>query len=275
MKTLPAFSRLAYLSAVLATSVALTTSVASGKSNSSNGGNAGASPHFVVKPINVKKERDHDDRHWDWKDKKHAEKIKKHCAKIIVPTADCPVSPKDPTNSVPAPTFLKSAPSKGPSPGFTSATITNGVLTSAIFNGKGLTVTSNSPGTLTVSNGTNSVTLPGGSLTLHGAPTVSVPAGYQLVRHANGDVTVAMSPVLATGPANLRPDPPGVGLTDNLKSAGGVMSLGVTLPTIAGATIVMTVPAAVVGVASGDVKGALDDVGKFMTDGYDWALGWL
>ena len=275
MKTLPAFSRLAYLSAVLATSVALTTSVASGKSNSSNGGNAGASPHFVVKPINVKKERDHDDRHWDWKDKKHAEKIKKHCAKIIVPTADCPVSPKDPTNSVPAPTFLKSAPSKGPSPGFTSATITNGVLTSAIFNGKGLTVSSNSPGTLTVSNGTSSVTLPGGSLTLHGAPTVSVPAGYQLVRHANGDVTVAISPVLATGPANLRPDPPGVGLTDNLKAAGQFTGDLAVLPAIDVAAVAMTGPAIAMGVMKGDVKGSLNDVTKFATDAYDWALGWF
>src|SRR6476469_4210075 len=38
---------------------------------------------------------------------------------------------------------------KGPSPGYTTATLSNGVTTSAIFNGKGLTVTPTSPGTIT------------------------------------------------------------------------------------------------------------------------------
>jgi hypothetical protein len=69
-----------------------------------------------------------------------------------------------------------------------------------MFNGKGLTVTSTSPGTITVSNGTNSVTMPGGSLNLSGATSVHAGAGVQLLRHPNGDVTVAASPSVASAP---------------------------------------------------------------------------
>jgi len=280
MKTFSTFSRLVCLSAVLAAGVALTTGVAIAGAKDSHHNNApdknGASPHFVVsgQPVNVKRVRNsHEDDYRNRKDRKHAEKTKKHCGKTIVPTEGCPVSTQDPVGSVPPPSSNSGA--KGPSPSFTSATISNGVLSSTIFNGKGLTITSNSPGTLTVSNGTSSVTLPGGSLTLHGASSVSVPAGYQLVTHANGDVTVAVSPVLARGPAGSRSDPPGVSLTDNLKTAGGASSTLATIPAIDVIGVAMVGPAAAMGAIKGDVGGSINDLGNFLTDAYSRALSWF
>ena len=82
--------------------------------------------------------------------KKEMTEKKKVWAKIIVPTAECGVSAKNPVGST-IPTLpsqadgSKPAP-KNPSPGYTTAALSNGVPTSAIFNGKGLTVTSTSPG---------------------------------------------------------------------------------------------------------------------------------
>ena len=103
MTTFITASRLACLATVLAAGIASISAadVANAKSNYSNGGNAtGASPHFVItgQPANVKKvlSRHKDDRR-DRKDRKHA---KKHCGKIIVPTPECPISPKDPVGSV-------------------------------------------------------------------------------------------------------------------------------------------------------------------------------
>src|SRR6476469_1315016 len=82
----------------------------------------------------------------------------------------------------------------------------------------------NVAGTITVSNGTNSVTMPGVTMNLSGAISVQAGAGIQLVRHPNGDVTVAANPTVASGPAKpttgTNNGPPGVTATDTLKELG-------------------------------------------------------
>ena len=187
MTKLTKLSRLSYLTVALVASAALMGSahIADAKGNHHQGNNSqssGARPHFVIsgQPANVKRVTR------TTKKKELADK-KKGCGKIIVPTAECGVSSKNPVGST-IPTLPPQAGGskpnpKGPSPGYTTVTLSNGVTTSAIFNGKGLTVTSTSPGTITVSNGTNSVTMPGGSMNLSGAVSVQAGAGVQLVRH--------------------------------------------------------------------------------------------
>jgi hypothetical protein len=188
------------------------------------------------------------------KTKELAEK-KKGCGKIIVPTAECDVSSKNPVGNT-IPTLPSHADGsklnpKGSSPGYTTVTLSNGVTTSAIFNGKGLTVTSTSPGTITVSNGTNSVTMPGGSMNLSGAVSVQAGAGVQLVRHPNGDVTVAANPTTAGAPAKptagANNGPPGVTFTDDLKAVGKSGAAGPTLTAIGVATVWLGLGGAAIG----------------------------
>ncbi len=198
MTKLTKLSRLAALTAVLVASAALIGSVGianakGGDHHQNNNAQNNNRPHFVIsgQPANVKRVMR------TTKKKEMADK-KKGCGKIIVPTAECGVNSKNPVGST-IPTLPPQA--KGPSPAYTTVTLSNGVTTSAIFNGKGLTVTSTSPGTITVSNSTNSVTMPGETMNLSGAISVQAGAGIQLVRHPNGDVTVAANPTVASGPA--------------------------------------------------------------------------
>jgi hypothetical protein len=210
----------------------------------------GTRPHFVIsgQPANVKRVTR------TTKTKELAEK-KKGCGKIIVPTAECGVSSKNPVGNT-IPTLPSHADGsklnpKGSSPGYTTVTLSNGVTTSAIFNGKGLTVTSTSPGTITVSNGTNSVTMPGGSMNLSGAVSVQAGAGVQLVRHPNGDVTVAANPTTAGAPAKptagANNGPPGVTFTDDLKAVGKSGAAGPTLTAIGVATVWLGLGGAAIG----------------------------
>jgi hypothetical protein len=250
-------SRLACLNTVLAAGVALmvTSDIANARSDhrGNNAQNKGVSPHFVItgQPADVK--RVLNDRTREKNKDKYAGK-KKGCERIIVPTAGCAISSKDPVGSVhtggitggnrtPAPPSQSAggpAAPKGLSSAATSVALSNGVSKSVIENGKGLTVTSNSPGTITVSNGTNSVTMAGGSLTLHGAQSVLAGSGLQLVHLANGDVSVAVSPILVSGASKSAPVPPGVGLKDDLKGAGSFYGSIVGAPVIGAAAIVMT-----------------------------------
>ena len=167
MTKLTKISRLAKLTVALVASAALMSSmeIANAKGGdhhqNHNAQSTAPRPHFVIsgQPANVKRVTR------ATKKKEMADK-KKGCGKIIVPTAECGVSSKNPVGST-IPTLPSQAGGsnptpKGPSPAYTTVTLSNGVTTSAIFNGKGLTVTSTSPGTITVSNGTNSVTMPGG-----------------------------------------------------------------------------------------------------------------
>ena len=217
-------------------------------------------PHFVIsgQPANVK-------RVTRTTKKKEMAQKKKGCGNIIVPTADVRRAPKNPVGST-LPTLPPQA-SGGttrllkalPEP-ITTVTLSNGVTTSAIFNGKGLTVTSNSPGTITVSNGRNSVTLAGGSLNLSGATSVQAGAGVQLVRHPNGDVTVAANPTTASAPAKptagANSGPPGVTPTDNLKELGKVAGNGL-------ATVAVS-PVAIVGGVAATI--AARDCSAFLQD---------
>jgi hypothetical protein len=208
-------SRLKYSTIVLVAVAALMGSahIAKAKGDHNQGNNSqgnGARPHFVIsgQPANVKRVLRTN------KKKQMAEKKKKACGNIIVPTAECGVNGSTRPTLPPSQADGSKANPKGPSPAYTTVTLSNGVTTSAIFNGKGLTVTSTSPGTIIVSNGTNTVTMPGGSMNLSGAASVQAGASVQLMRHPNGDVTVAAN--LAVASAATKPTaganngPPGV-----------------------------------------------------------------
>ncbi|MGA7150908.1 MAG: hypothetical protein WBY84_05810 [Pseudolabrys sp.] len=183
-------SRLKYSTIVLVAVAALMGSahIAKAKGDHHQGNNSqgnGARPHFVIsgQPANVKRVLRTN------KKKQMAEKKKKACGNIIVPTAECGVNPKNPVGSTrpalpPSQADGNKANPKGPSPAYTTVTLSNSVTTSAIFSGKGLTVTSTSPGTITVSNGTNTVTMPGGSMNLSGAASVQAGAGVQAAGNA-------------------------------------------------------------------------------------------
>jgi hypothetical protein len=232
--------RLSILTTAIAAGVALMTNVgvANAKGNHHNSSGAESKPQFVIsgQPANVKRVLPERKKGND----KYAHKKKKSCEKIIVPTPECGVSRKDPVGNT-HPTLPKSGGTtipKGPSPAFTSVTLSNGVTTSSIFNGKGLTVSSNSPGTITVSNGNTSVTLPGGSLTLHGATSVSASSTLQLVDRANGDVVVAVNPPVKPSGNGAGED---VSLGGQLKGAAkdignGLENLGLGIVSVGGPT---------------------------------------
>jgi hypothetical protein len=284
MTKLTKLSKLAARTAVLVASAALIGSVGianakGGDHHQSNNAQNNNRPHFVIsgQPANVKRVMR------TTKKKEMADK-KKGCGKIIVPTAECGVNSKNPVGST-IPTLPPQA--KGPSPAYTTVTLSNGVLTSAINNGTGLTVTSTSPGTITVSNSTNSVTMPGGTLNLSGAISVQAGAGIQLVRHPNGDVTVAANPTVASGPAKptagTNNGPPGVTPTDTLKELGKVAGNGlvtvVASPVGIAAGVGLTVGGALVGLAEGHpIKTTKEVTGEIWTDvvkAIDWASGWF
>jgi len=269
-------SRLTQLSIVFAAGVALVATVDIANARGNHNGNTqstNVTPHFVItgQPASVKRVLpDHKDSK-----ERHADKKKKDCAKITVPTQGCAISPNDPVGSVHTGGITGGPAPKGPSPAATPVALSNGVTKSVIENGKGLTVTSNSPGTITVSNGTSSVTMAGGSLTLHGAQSVAAASGLQLVHLANGDVSVAVSPVLMGASSKSAPVPPGVGLKDDLKAAGGFTGSIVGFPAIAVATVAMAPVAAVTGLAAGDVKGSFKDLGDFSASAGKWITSWF
>jgi len=264
------------LTTALATSVALIAiaSIADAKGNHrSNNNQKSATPHFVItgQPAGVKRVLS------ERKDKKEKEKKDKHAEKKHEKEKE-KKEKKDGSAGKTQPVPPKQEAGKKPSPAAAVVTLSNGVTTSAIETGKGLTITSNSPGTITVSNGTNSVTMAGGSLTLHGGTPVSVPAGYQAVRLTNGDVSVAVSPVLASGPGQSRPVPPGVGAGDTLKDFGKL--LGNTSAT--GAVSTVAIPTAVgigagavvYGAATGDAKYIKDTINNLLVDQAGAAVKW-
>lgn len=277
MANLTRIPRLAYLTTALAAgALIVSANIANAKGDHHQGNNTqsnGARPHFVIsgQPAKVKRVLSSTKR-------KQAAEKKKGCGNIIVPTAECGNNPKNPVGST-RPTLPAQASGgkpvpKGPSPEFTTVKLSNGVTTSAIFNGKGLTVTSNSPGTITVSNGSSSVTLAGGSLNLSGATSVQAGAGMQLVRHPNGDVTVAANPTTASAPAKptagANSGPPGVTFTDDLKAVGKGAA---AIPTLAGVTIASGA-GAVVGFIGGTLVGKPLDgaggiAGDILKDGFD------
>jgi hypothetical protein len=277
------------LTTALATSIALiaTASIADAKDGRHDNNNQKrATPHFVItgQPASVKRVilgerkemKEKKDKHADKKHEKdklgkqhdkdkHAEKRHDKEKK----------EKKDGSTGKTQPPSPKQESGNKPSPAAKVVTLSNGVTTSVIETGKGLTITSSAPGMITVSNGTNSVTMAGGSLTLKGAASVSVPAGYQAVRLTNGDFSVAVSPVIANGSGQSRPVPPGVGATDTLKSGAAFYGSFGAYPAAVGAASVMSAPAIVGGIAGGDVKGTIKDLGNFVEDAANWATGWF
>jgi len=277
--------RLACATSILVASATLmaTADIAHAKGDHHHGNTNGATPQFVIsgQSVGVKRVQRNfaGDKHTrSTKKDKLMDRKQKGCKNIIVPTAECGVSSKDPVGNT-HPTAPPSQPgtgttgSKGPSPAFTPVTLSNGVSTSAIFNGKGITVTSNSPGTITVSNGTSTVTMPGGSLTLHGAMSVSASSGLQLVRLSNGDVSVAVSPVLMGGTKNV---PPGVGFGDDLKFVGKGVGAVAATPVLAAGAVVVGVGGAIVGTAAGHpIKWAEDSFTTYVSEVGNWVSGWF
>ena len=145
----------------------------------------------------------------------------------------------------------------------------------------------NVAGTITVSNGTNSVTMPGVTMNLSGAISVQGGAGIQLVRHPNGDVTVAANPTVASGPAKpttgTNNGPPGVTATDTLKELGKTAGNGLSTVVVSPVAVVggvgLTVGGALVGLAEGHpIKTTKEVAGEIWSDVskvIDWAGGWF
>lgn len=282
MTKIVASTKVVCLTTVMATAVALTvtTAAANAKGHHDNNGEARKTPQFAIsgRPVNEKGSL-HDKKKGKYAEKKK----KKHCEHVTVPTPECGVGAHDPVgNTHPGGTTASTGSgTKTPSPAYTTVTVSNGVSNSAIFNGKGLTVTSSSPGTITVSNGNSSVTLPGGSLTLHGAISVSANSGLQLVHQTNGDVTVAVSPILVSGPAKPGTNtvPPGVTFGDDLKAVGKTFAKGVTL----GTASTVIVPAAAVTTAVGGVVATIqghpikgtEEIAGAIADEAGSALSWV
>jgi hypothetical protein len=244
-----------------------------------NSQNNGAKTHFVIsgQPASAKKvihERKKE-KHAENKKEKQAEKKKKGCEKIIVPTTECGVSRKDPVGNtkptLPPSTTTGNTPPKGPSPGAKTATIINGNTTSAIANGKGLTVTTTSSGTITVTNTDHSsVTMAGGYVTLRDAASVQAGPGLAVHRLPNGDVLVTSVPKGVT-PADTAKD---IG-----KAAVNVGNTVAASPIVAGAAATVMLGAAVNGVATGHpidtIKKAYKDVEQDAGKVIEWVSGWF
>jgi hypothetical protein len=203
MKNLTTVSRLACLTIVLAAStMMLTANIANAKGDrhqDNKAQNNGARPHGVMsgKPVVVKKVL-HDRKDCRKKDCERAAQTKTN-TKPVQPTAQGGAhvpqfvvsgQPVDVKRVVVAPT----------------ATISNGVTTSAISNGKGLIVTAASPTSIMVTNsGHSSVTLGGQSVTLHDAASIQIGPGMEARRLPNGDVTIAMAHQQERRPPELAP----------------------------------------------------------------------
>jgi hypothetical protein len=187
----------------------------------------GIKPHFVISGQNADVKRVLRHR----KEKSHEADCKTNCYK---PTQTTTKKTSQPTTAGTA------SPTVSPNGTNGTATISNGVTTSAIFNGNGLTVSSTSPGRITVINSSNSsVSLAGGSLTLSGATSVKAGPGVDVVRLPNGTVGIAIKP------ASARLTPPTKG--------GDPSAVPVVVETLKGQEVffrtVGTYPAASVGVA--------------------------
>ena len=130
--------------------------------------------------------------------------------------------------------------------------------------------------------------MPGGSLNLSGATSVQAGAGVQLVRHPNGDVTVAANPTTASAPAKptagANSGPPGVTPTDNLKELGkvagnGLATVAVSPVVIVGGVAVTIAAALILGIADrtpdqNDQRGCERTlVGR--SESIKWAGGWF
>ena len=203
-------------------------------------------------------------------------KCRKHCGKPTQTSTD-----KKPTTTSPKPAVsdqpanAKSAASTPP----TTATVSNGVNTSAIFNGKdGLTVTAASPTSITVTNSSHSsVTMGGESITLSGAASVKAGPGMEVRRLANGDVTIAIKPAVAGAPAT--PTPPGVGPGDTAKAVATTVGTGANVvgasPVILGTAAGLTAAGAVAATIAGEPVKGTKQIASEVADSAGAAIEWV
>lgn len=120
-------------------------------------------------------------------------------------------------------------------------------------------------------------------MNLSGAASVQAGAGVQLMRHPNGDVTVAAN--LAVASAATKPTaganngPPGVTFTDDLKAAGNATAVIVASPIVAVGAAGVTVGTALVGVVTGHpIQVVKETGGRVIEDAaavVEWIGGWF
>lgn len=288
MTKLTTISRLAYVTTALAAGVGLMTTV---NVANAKGDHHDASQNHAMNGSARNEFKNNADRHAD-------KKSRKECLYITSDGKRCgggatnSVNPTQPGGTTagknPSPTqtvkpgfVISGQPTnvKGVSYGNGIATISNGVTTSAIANGKTLTVTSNSPGMITVTDGKNSVTMPGGSLTLSGAPSVVAGSNLEVHRNPNtGDVTFAINPRVASEPSKGTPSISGM-LVDDLKNAGkaagNATATFVAAPTIAVIGYGLVSTGALIGTLEGHPIKATEEIAKQVIHDADAAINWV
>ena len=294
MTKLTTISRLAYVTTALAAGVGLMTTVhvanAKGDHHDASQNHAMNISHAMNGSAR-NEFKNNADKHADKKSRKGCLYITsdgKRCGGSATNTVN-PTQPGGPTaGKNPSPTqtvkpgfVISGQPTnvKGVSYGNGIATISNGVTTSAIANGKTLTVTSNSPGMITVTDGKNSVTMPGGSLTLSGAPSVVAGSNLEVHRNPNtGDVTFAINPRVASEPSKGTPNgPPSISgtLGDVLKSAGNATATFAAAPTIAVIAYGLTTAGAGIATLEGHPIKATEEIAKQVIHDADAAINWV
>jgi len=163
-----------------------------------------------------------------------------------------------------------------------TATISNGVTTSAIFNGKGLIVTAASPTSIMVTNSSHSsVTLGGQSVTLHDAASIQIGPGMEARRLPNGDVTIAIKPAVAGAPT--RATPPGVGPGDDVMAVATTAGTGgnilATGPVVLGTAVGIATGGVIVATVAGEpiqgTKRIVVDVADSAGGVMEWVAGWF
>jgi hypothetical protein len=298
MTKLTTISRLAYVTTALVAGVGLVTTVNVANAMGSHHGANEIHSTNINHATNVPPKNQFNkstDRHTDKKQIKECRYITadgKRCGGSATNTVN-PTQPggttagknPSPTQTVKPGFVISGQPTnvKGVSYGNGIATISNGVTTSAIGNGKTLTVTSNSPGMITVTDGKNSVTMPGGSLTLSGAPSVVAGSNLEVHRNPNtGDVTFAINPKVASEPSKGTPNaPPSISgkLGDDLKSAGkaagNATATFVAAPTIAVIAYGLTTTGAAIATLEGHPIKATEDMAKKIVSDAESAIDWV
>ena len=288
MTKLTTISRLAYVTTALAAGVGLMTTV---NVANAKGDHHDASQNHAMNGSARNEFKNNADRHADKKSRKECLYITsdgKRCGGGATNSAN-PTQPggttagknPSPTQTVKPGFVISGQPTnvKGVSYGNGIATISNGVTTSAIGNGKTLTVTSNSPGMITVTDGKNSVTMPGGSLTLSGAPSVVAGSNLEVHRNPNtGDVTFAINPRVASEPSKGTPSISGM-LVDDLKNAGkaagNATATFVAAPTIAVIGYGLVSTGALIGTLEGHPIKATEEIAKQVIHDADAAINWV
>jgi hypothetical protein len=183
-------SRLTYLAAALAASVALlaSASIADAKSRHHDNDveNNGMSSHAS---------RQHEKKAWHEKKKK--EKTVTRTKQCLYITSDGKRCGSGSTAGTKQPSPGKGDSDNSPTPHPSVITISNGVKTYTLPYDPKFSVEVTNPGSITVHSGNQTVTLPGGSITVHGQATSTFAAdraGLQTIINSRGDTVFAIKP---------------------------------------------------------------------------------